>query len=70
MNMAASAPASHARFAAVREPRVVLVSRLNYPVVVKYGNESLRLSPRGLTRPLVKRLLGDLPAGVSAVALH
>lgn len=43
----------------------ILVSKLEYPVVISYGEEQIRLSSRGQTGILEKRLLtGSLPLGV------
>lgn len=45
----------------------VLVSRLSHPVVIQYGKEEFRLSPRETSKPVLRRLLGKLPAGVTFV---
>lgn len=50
------------------EKRGVLVSRVDHPVVIQYGEEHLRLSPRGQTKALIRRLLpAELPPGVTYV---
>lgn len=41
-----------------------LISRLNYPVEIKYNNESIILSPKAKLSIKDKELLGELPQGV------
>lgn len=51
-----------------REPQGVLVSRVQNPITVEYGDGHLRVSPRGTTGVLLRRLLpARLPAGLSFV---
>lgn len=46
----------------------VLLSRLDYPVTVTYGERQIRLSPNGRTETLNRALLPEaLPAGVTFV---
>ena len=42
----------------------LLVSRLNYPITIKYDKSIIRISPRGKIKVANKDLLGDLPVGV------
>lgn len=41
-----------------------LISKVNYPVSVTYGNKSIILSPRQVIKNIDKSILGPLPKGV------
>ena len=46
----------------------VLVSRVSYPVPVAYDDGHLRISPRGTTQKLLRRLLpAELPDGITFI---
>lgn len=46
----------------------VLASRVNHPVVIEYGEGHLRVSPRTVTKPVLRRLLPDrMPDGITFI---
>lgn len=44
-----------------------VLSRVNYPLSLKYNGEEIRLSPKGKAPGLRKELLGPLPQGAMFV---
>lgn len=44
-----------------------LISNVNYPVIVKYGLDSIRVSPRSRMKIANKDLIGELPSGIILV---
>lgn len=44
-----------------------LMSRVSHPVVVRYNNEDMVVSPRAVINNVNPNLLGDLPAGIVLV---
>lgn len=51
------------------EGLVKLVSRLNHPVTIRYGNDNIQVPPRGTANKLKKSKLGEYPNGISEIVL-
>jgi hypothetical protein len=43
---------------------VLLISRVDYPITVKYGDRMIRVSPRSQLKVADGSLLGELPNGI------